>query len=84
MKAWDYLSGWTNFSIPSNIQKRLYKFILKKAIGPFLQHDLDLDNFDIELVNGSVELRDLNLNLEVDYTKYYSISLSLIDFCTRN
>ncbi|KAI9249301.1 hypothetical protein BY458DRAFT_559947 [Sporodiniella umbellata] len=64
MKAWDYLSGWTNFSIPSNIQKRLYKFILKKAIGPFLQDDLDLENFDIELVNGSVELRDIKLNLE--------------------
>ncbi|RCI05217.1 autophagy- protein 2 [Rhizopus stolonifer] len=64
MKAWNYLSGWTNFSIPSNIQKRLYKFILKKAIGPFLQDDLDLENFDIELVNGSVELRDLKLNLD--------------------
>lgn len=70
MKAWNYLSGWTNFSIPSNIQKRLYKFILKKAIGPFLQDDLDLENFDIELVNGSVELRDLKLNLDVMHIVY--------------
>ncbi|RCH81644.1 Autophagy protein, partial [Rhizopus azygosporus] len=64
MKAWNYLSGWTNsFSLPSNIQKKLYKFLLKRAIGPFLENDLDLDNFDIELVNGSVELRELKLNL---------------------
>lgn len=67
MKAWNYLSGWTNsFSLPSNIQKKLYKFLLKRAIGPFLENDLDLDNFDIELVNGSVELRELKLNLTVN------------------
>jgi hypothetical protein len=65
MKAWDYLSGWKNFALPSNIQKRLYKFLLRRAIGQFLQTELDLDNFDIELVNGSVELRDLDLNLQV-------------------
>ncbi|KAI8978090.1 hypothetical protein BDB01DRAFT_852630 [Pilobolus umbonatus] len=62
MKAW--LSGWTNFALPTNIQKRLYKFLLRKALGQFLENDLDLHNFDIELVNGSVELRDLNLNLQ--------------------
>ncbi|KAI8381283.1 uncharacterized protein BYT42DRAFT_565980 [Radiomyces spectabilis] len=65
MKAWNYLSsGWTNFALPTNIQKRLYKFLLRKAIGQFLTNELDLDNFDIELVNGSVELRDLDLNLQ--------------------
>lgn len=66
MKAWSYLSsGFTNIPIPSNIQKRLYKFLLRKAIGQFLATDLDVDNFDIELLNGSVELRDLELNLDV-------------------
>ncbi|KAI7888841.1 uncharacterized protein EV154DRAFT_539128 [Mucor mucedo] len=64
MKAWEYLSGWTNFSLPNNIQKRLYKFLLRKAIGQFLQNELDLENFDIGLMNGSVELRDLDLNLQ--------------------
>lgn len=69
MKAWNYLSGWTSFSLPKNIQKRLYKFLLRKAIGQFLQNELDLENFDIELMNGSVELRDLDLNLQVSLFK---------------
>lgn len=66
MKAWQFLpSFWNSFALPTNIQKRLYKFLLRKAIGQFLAKELDLDNFDIELYNGSVELRDLDLNLEV-------------------
>lgn len=78
MKAWNYLSGWTNsFSLPSNIQKKLYKFLLKRAIGPFLEDDLDLDNFDIELVNGSVELRELKLNLTVNDCLYVFIKYEL-------
>ncbi|KAG0188179.1 Autophagy protein [Apophysomyces sp. BC1034] len=65
MKAWNYLSsGWTNFALPTNIQKTLYKFLLRRAIGQFLANELDLENFDIELVNGSVELRDLDLHLQ--------------------
>ncbi|KAI8090453.1 hypothetical protein BDF21DRAFT_377473 [Thamnidium elegans] len=63
MKAWNYISGLTNFSLPNNIQKRLYKFLLRKAIGQFLEKELDLENFDIGIMNGSVELRDLDLNL---------------------
>jgi hypothetical protein len=63
MKAWEYLSSWTNFGLPSNIQKRLYQFLLRKAIGEFVQNDLN--NFDIDLKNGHVELRRLELNLEV-------------------
>ncbi|KAI8579183.1 hypothetical protein K450DRAFT_210478 [Umbelopsis ramanniana AG] len=66
MKAWQALSsGWTAFAIPSNIQKRLYKFLLRKSIGRFLAQELDFENFDVELVNGCIELRDLDLNLEV-------------------
>ncbi|KAI8885102.1 hypothetical protein K501DRAFT_246445 [Backusella circina FSU 941] len=62
MKAWEYLSSWTTFNLSSNIQKRLYQFLLRKAIGQFVQNDLD--NFDIDLKNGHVELRKLELNLE--------------------
>lgn len=73
MKAWNYISGLTNFSLPNNIQKRLYKFLLRKAIGQFLEKELDLENFDIGLMNGSVELRDLNLNLNVKSYHYFSL-----------
>ncbi|KAJ2959641.1 hypothetical protein NQZ79_g4914 [Umbelopsis isabellina] len=66
MRAWQALSsGWTAFAIPTNIQKRLYKFLLRKSIGRFLAQELDLENFDVELINGSIEMRDLDLNLEV-------------------
>lgn len=68
MRAWQALSsGWTAFAIPTNIQKRLYKFLLRKSIGRFLAQELDLENFDVELINGSIEMRDLDLNLEVRY-----------------
>ena len=69
MQAWNYISGWTSFSLPKNIQKRLYKFLLRKVIGQFLQTELDLDNFDVGIMNGSVDLRDLDLNLEVKKPK---------------
>lgn len=65
MKAWSYLSEWTSYALPKNIQKRLYKFVLRRAIGQFLQNELDLENFDIALMNGNLELRDLDLNLQV-------------------
>lgn len=66
MKAWNYLSEWTSYALPKNIQKRLYKFVLRRAIGQFLQNELDLENFDIALMNGNLELRDLDLNLQVN------------------
>lgn len=83
MKAWDYLSGWTNFSLPNNIQKRLYKFLLRRAIGQFLQNELDLENFDIGIMNGSVELRDLDLNLQVTMNNL-TPSLLLTDFFLKD
>lgn len=64
MKAWGF-GGWTTLAIPNNIQKRLYKYLLKKAIGQFLANDLDFNSFDIQLSKGTVELRDLELNVQV-------------------
>ena len=64
MKPWNFIPSAWPFTLPTNIQKRLQKYMLRKAIGQFLANDLDLEDFDIELVNGSVELRELNLNLE--------------------
>jgi hypothetical protein len=79
MKAWQALSsGWTAFAIPSNIQKRLYKFLLRKSIGRFLAQELDFENFDVELVNGCIELRDLDLNLEVSHALTFYLRVVLI------
>uniref|UniRef100_K3X2P4 Autophagy-related protein 2 n=1 Tax=Globisporangium ultimum (strain ATCC 200006 / CBS 805.95 / DAOM BR144) TaxID=431595 RepID=K3X2P4_GLOUD len=46
--------------------KRLYKFVLKRMIGRFLADDnLDLDQLDVHLRSGKIELCDLLLNAEV-------------------
>lgn len=46
--------------------KRLYKFVLKRLIGRFLAEDeIDLDQLDVHLRSGRLELCDLRLNTEV-------------------
>lgn len=46
--------------------KRLYKFVLKRMIGRFLADDtLDLDQLDVHLRAGKIELCDLQLNADV-------------------
>ncbi|KAI9097184.1 hypothetical protein DFS34DRAFT_620774 [Phlyctochytrium arcticum] len=59
---WSFSTGW---GIPQTIQRRLLKFLLKRAIGQFLAYELDLENLDVELSKGTVVLKDLELNLEV-------------------
>ncbi|ORX90696.1 hypothetical protein K493DRAFT_339837 [Basidiobolus meristosporus CBS 931.73] len=61
MRGWSF-SGWT---LPSTLQKRLVKFLLKRAIGQFLLEELDLDNLDVQLGTGYVQLKELQLNTEV-------------------
>ncbi|KAI9001725.1 hypothetical protein BC832DRAFT_594012 [Gaertneriomyces semiglobifer] len=55
-------AGWY---LPQSLQKRLVKFLLKRAIGQFLASELVLDNLDVELAKGQVVLRDLELNIEL-------------------
>lgn len=46
--------------------KRLYKFVLKRMIGRFLAADeLDLDQLDVHLRSGRLELCDLLLDADV-------------------
>lgn len=45
--------------------KRLYKFVLKRMIGRFLTDELDLDQLDVHLRSGRLELCDLLLNADV-------------------
>ncbi|KAJ3197360.1 autophagy- protein 2 [Irineochytrium annulatum] len=51
--------------LPAGIQKRLALFLVRRAIGQFLDSELDLDNLDLQLGNGKVKLRDLGLNLQL-------------------
>ncbi|KAI9139350.1 hypothetical protein BKA69DRAFT_665664 [Paraphysoderma sedebokerense] len=61
MIKWPF-SGW---HIPSTLQRRLFKFVLQRAIGQFLASEIDLNNLDVQLGSGSVTLRDLDLNVLV-------------------
>lgn len=45
--------------------KRVCKFFLKKKLGQFILGDIDLDQLDVQLSDGSIQLNDLALN--VDY-----------------
>ncbi|KAJ7967449.1 Autophagy-related protein 2 [Quillaja saponaria] len=45
--------------------KRVCKFLLKKKLGQFILGDIDLDQLDVQLSQGTIQLNDLALN--VDY-----------------
>lgn len=57
---------YSSLAVTAGFQKRLVNFLLQRAIGNFLEDDLDLEHLvDIELANGKVHLADLRLNARV-------------------
>lgn len=44
--------------------KRLCKFLLKKKLGQFLLGEIDIDQLDVQLANGTIQLSDLALNVD--------------------
>lgn len=61
--------------------KRVCKFFLKKKLGQFILGDIDLDQLDVQLTDGSIQLSDLALN--VDYLNQKVCVFCLIEFCLR-
>ncbi|KAK6916462.1 Autophagy-related protein 2/VPS13, C-terminal [Dillenia turbinata] len=45
--------------------RRACKFLLKKKLGKFILGDIDLDQLNVQLINGTIQLSNLALN--VDY-----------------
>ncbi|XP_020589380.1 autophagy-related protein 2 [Phalaenopsis equestris] len=45
--------------------KRVCKFILKKKLGDFILGDIDIDQLEVQLTRGTIQLSDLAIN--VDY-----------------
>jgi hypothetical protein len=43
--------------------KRFYKYILKRLIGSFLRDDIDLEQLEVQLYKGIVQLRGLELDV---------------------
>jgi hypothetical protein len=56
-----------------NPLKRFYKYILKRVVGNFLQNELDLDQLEVQLGAGTVELRDLELNVDVSARQHAAL-----------
>ncbi|KAJ1972800.1 autophagy- protein 2 [Dimargaris xerosporica] len=55
-----------SWAIPASLQKRLVKFLLKRAIGQFVQEDLETtEHLDIQLSDGRVVLQQLHLNTQI-------------------
>ena len=49
--------------IPSNLQKRVLSYALTHILGTFLEaQSFSLENLELQLMNGSVSLRNLELN----------------------
>ena len=44
------------------VLRRLYKFLLKPLLSKVLKTDLDLDNLDVQLASGTLELSQLLLD----------------------
>jgi hypothetical protein len=46
------------------ILKRLLKFLLKRSLGKYLRTELDLEQLDVKLDSGFVELKNVLLDCE--------------------
>lgn len=44
--------------------KRFCQFVLKKKLGQFILGDIDLDQLDVQLREGTIQLSDLALNVD--------------------
>ena len=47
-----------------SIPKRFYKFLLKRVLRDVLSAELEMEQFDVRLSEGTLDLKDLNLKLD--------------------
>lgn len=55
---------WPMFSATDWALKRVLKFLLKRSLGRYLRNELDLQQLDVQLGSGTLELRDVLLNCD--------------------
>ncbi|KAI3441378.1 Autophagy-related protein 2 [Psidium guajava] len=58
--------------------KRVCQFLLKKKLGQFILGDIDLDQLDVQLRDGTIQLNDLALNVDYLNKKFGSASSLMI------
>lgn len=54
--------------------KRVCKFFLKKKLGQFILGEIDLDQLDVQLSQGTIQLSDLALNVDFVNSKVFFFS----------
>jgi hypothetical protein len=55
--------------------KRLYRYALRKTIGPFLLNDVDIDQLDVQIREGKVTLLELQVVGSAGLQKPFRLSL---------
>jgi len=61
---------WNNFAKSAEailsrfILKRVCKFLLKKKLGQFILGEIDIDQLDVQIAAGTLQLSDLALNVD--------------------
>lgn len=60
------LSSFPSLGIPntSGLQSRLFKFLLRRFLGPFLANEPNPSQLDLQLSEGVLRLNDLAFNCE--------------------
>lgn len=48
----------------SSLPKRVIKFAFKRSLGRLLKGDVDLEQMDVQLSTGKLQLRDVLLNVD--------------------
>lgn len=57
--------------------KRLCKFLLKKKLGKFILGDIDLNQLDVQLSAGTIQLSDLAINVDYINQKFNEAAVSV-------
>lgn len=70
--AWNNITKSAEAVVSQWAVKRFFKFLLKKKLGQFILGDIDSDQLDVQLSNGTVQLSDLALNVDYLNSKYGS------------
>lgn len=70
------LPSWTT---TANLQKRLFKYLIKRTVGQFLQPtELDDENLDIQLSSGHLSLKNLELSQEALNDTLTNLPISIV------
>ncbi|KAL2344831.1 hypothetical protein Fmac_006116 [Flemingia macrophylla] len=78
MFAWRNIAKSAEATFSRLALKRVCKFFLKKKLGQFILGDIDLDQLDVQLSQGTIQLTDLALNVDFINAKFLKKSSLMV------